>query len=230
LAFDSVLHWGTLVALVLFFWPDLLKYFLAWIRSFSHFNLKTDEEARLAWYLLAGTVPAVVIGYFFADQIENNLRSPFLVSVMLILVGIILYFFDQYGQGLKNINQLSLKNSLVIGVAQALAFFPGVSRSGITIIAGLSQKLKRQQAAYFSFLLSTPVVFGGGLKKILDLTGDQIVGSDILILFFGFLSSAVTGYFCIKYFLKFLQSHSLKVFAYYRVILGIVILVILLFR
>ena len=231
LAFDVVLHLGTLVALVLFFFNDLWKYFTAWLQSLINWNLKNDQNQRLAWYLFLATLPAAIAGYFLEDQIESIFRQPSLVALMLIIFGIVLYGADRYFKQEKAIEHLNAKNSLIIGVAQIIALVPGVSRSGITIIAGLSQKLKRDQAARFSFLLSAPIVFGAGFKKLIDLfSTNEIIGSDFLLLSVGFISAAVTGYLCIKYFLKFLQSHSLNIFVYYRLILGVIILLILLIK
>ncbi|MFA6254707.1 MAG: undecaprenyl-diphosphatase UppP [Patescibacteria group bacterium] len=231
LAFDVVLHLGTLVALLLFFRFDVINYLLAWFQSFSRWELKSNNNQRLAWYLFLATLPAAVIGYFLGDQIEILFRQPGVVALMLIIFGIILYLADKFFVQLRTITELNLGSSLVIGLFQALALIPGVSRSGITIIAGLSQKLKRQDAARFGFLLSLPVIFGAGLKEFLSLLSDNLlVGADFFILILGFLVSAVTGYLCIKYFLKFLENHSLKVFAYYRIVLGAVILVMLYFN
>ena len=231
LAFDVVLHLGTLVALVLFFYREIIKYVFSWIQSFFKWDLKNNNNQRLAWYLFLATLPAAFVGYFLEEQIETVFRGSFSVALMLILFGVVLYLADKYLLQVKTIEQLNLNNSLVIGVLQSLALVPGVSRSGITIIAGLSQKLKRGEAARFGFILSMPIVFGAGLKKVLDLYSDKLmIGSDFVILALGFLTSAITGYFCIKYFLQFLQSHSLAVFAVYRIILGIIILLLILWK
>ena len=230
LAFDVVLHLGTLVALIVFFFADILKYLIAFFESLVAWNLKNNLNQRLAWYLFIATLPAAIVGYFLEDRIEMVFRSPFLVALMLIIFGVILYLADKFFFKLKTINELSLANSLTIGLFQAIALIPGVSRSGITIIAGLSQKLKRKDAARFSFLLAVPIIFGAGLKKTIDLiSGSAISSADFLALILGFLSSAVTGYFCIKYFLKFLENHSLKIFAWYRIVLGLLIIFVILF-
>lgn len=229
LAFDVVLHLGTLVALLLFFRLEILKYLLAWFKSFIKPNLGNTNQL-LAWYLFLATIPAAVAGYFLEEQIETIFRSPISVSVMLIVFGIILYVADKFFRQDKTMEQLKLGNSLFIGIFQALALVPGVSRSGITIIAGLSQKLKREEAAKFSFLLSIPIVFGAGLKKVIDLFNQAtFISNDLLILASGFFTAVITGYLCIKYFLKYLQNHSLKVFAVYRVGLGLLIIFIILF-
>jgi len=231
LAFDVVLHLGTLVALFIFFFKEIYFLLLSWFQSFINWNLKDNINQRLAWYLFIATIPAAIVGYFLESQIEMVFRNSFLVAVMLIIFGVLLYFADNYFSKDRNIDQLKLGNSLIIGIAQMISLIPGVSRSGITIIAGLSQKLNRKEAARFSFLLAIPIVFGAGLKKTADLFSQNILAtSDVTLLILGFLASAITGYFCIKYFLKFLQSHSLAIFAYYRIILGIIILLILLFK
>jgi len=230
LAFDVVLHLGTLFALVVFFWKEVWQLVSAWLQSFARWDLKNNDNQRLAWYLFAATIPAALAGYFLESLIETIFRSSAIVAVMLIVVGILLYLADQYFSKAKDFSQLNLSNALIIGVAQVIALIPGVSRSGITIIAGLSQKLNRQAAAHFAFLLAMPIVFGAGLKKVSDLVIERSGDLDYLILTLGFLSSAITGYFCIKYFLRFLQSHSLKAFAVYRIVLGVIILIILMLQ
>lgn len=228
LAFDVILHLGTLVALFIYFFSDVKKYLAAFFQSIIKPDLKNNKEQLLAWYLLMATFPAAIIGFYFERIVEVYLRNSIIVAMMLITFGILLYLADSFFQKSKKMTELSPQGALLIGFAQALALIPGVSRSGITIIAGLSQKLQREQAAKFSFLLSIPIVFGAGLKKILDL--QKIDTNQLFILGIGFIASAVVGYFVIKYFLKFLQTHSLKVFAYYRIALGLVILTALFFN
>ncbi len=227
LAFDVVLHVGTLCALLVYFRNDIVKLLRAFFKSFSNWNLKGDSTQRLAWYLAIATIPAVLAGVLLEDIIEATLRNTTVVAVMLIVFGILLYAADTYGKKNKSIGEVSLKASILIGCAQAIALVPGVSRSGVTIITGLSQKLKREAAARFSFLLSIPIVVGAGAKKTIDLFSSSSITSDqYVILLGGFLASAVVGYMCIKYFLKFIQRYSLKVFAYYRIALGIIILIL----
>lgn len=231
LSFDVILHLGTLLALGIFFFKDIIKYLFAFFRSFTKWNLKSDFDQRLAWYLFLATIPALGIGYFFEKIFETYFRNPSIVAWVFIIFGIILFLADNYFSKIKNLDQLKLSNALIIGCAQVVAFIPGVSRSGITIVAGLSQKLKRQEAARFSFLLAIPATFAAGAKGLLDLYQMNALGlSNLIVLLAGFLTSALVGYLCIKYFLKFLANHSLKVFAYYRVIVGIIILIILSFH
>ena len=223
LAFDVVLHLGTLLALALFFWRDVATYAAALLQPPSH----QDENQRLAWYLVFATLPAAAAGYFFESIIETALRSTTIVALMLIGVGALLYAVDRYAPKIKAMNHLTLGGALFIGCAQALALIPGVSRSGITIIAGLSQKLNRAAAARFSFLLSMPIVLGAGLKKTIELFSSQTLElAQLQALGVGFLSSAIIGYLVIRYFLRFVERHSLAVFAYYRILLGILLLLI----
>ncbi len=224
IAFDVILHLGTMVALIAFFFFDLLKYLKAWLQSLIAPDLKNNDTQRLAWLVFLAAIPAGLVGLLAEKEIENFFRSPVVVGIMLILVGVVLFFADKFASLLKPLNKLNVKDSLVIGLAQILSLIPGVSRSGITIIAGLSQKLNRKDAAYFSFLVSTPLILGAGLKKFIDLIQMDLAYADVYSLLIGFFVSAITGYLCIKYFLKFLERNSLKIFAYYRIVLGIVLL------
>jgi len=215
--FDVILHLGTLLALLLFFYKDIVKI----INGF--FSSKKSLEKRLGWYIIIGTIPAAVAGFFFDDLIEEKFRSVGVVAIMLIVVGILFWLFEKWSKKLKNMSQMTWLDSLVIGIAQAVALIPGVSRSGITIIAGLGLKMKRDEAARFSFLLSMPIIFGAGLKKVLSM--GSVSDYSIMILLLGFLSSFVAGYFAIKYLLKFLSHHSLNIFALYRLVIGCLILI-----
>ena len=225
-AFDVVLHLGTLMALLLFFWRDVIRYILAFFKSFVHWDIRSDIDQRLAWYLLIATVPGVIAGALWEDMIDTALRNTTVVAWMMIIIGIILFFADRWSKQQRTLSSISLSGAIGIGVAQALALVPGVSRSGITIIAGLAQKLNREAAARFSFLLSMPIVAGAGAKKMVDLlTSSNDLAGERIVLATGFVTSAIVGYLCIKFFLKYLQSHSLAVFAYYRVALGIIIII-----
>lgn len=227
-AFDVVLHLGTLAALLLFFWRDVIRYLAAFFKSFVRWNVRTDIDQRLAWYLLLATVPGVIAGALWEDIIDTTLRNTLVVAITMIVVGIILFFVDRFSKKQYSLDSITLPGAIGIGVAQALALIPGVSRSGITIIAGLAQKLNREAAARFSFLLSMPIVAGAGIKKAFDLfTTSNSLSGQAIVLAVGFVTSAIVGYLCIKFFLKYVQSHSLAVFAYYRVAVGVIILITL---
>lgn len=230
-AFDVMLHLGTLTALIAFFYRDLYRYAVAWLQSIFRVQSRSKSDSKVAWYLFFGTIPAAIVGYFFEEQIVDYFRNPIIVAGMLIAVGLLLGIVDKYGKKTKHISELTFTNAAVIGFFQVLALIPGTSRSGITIIAGLTQKLNRHEAAKFSFLLSTPVIFGAGIKKMYDLFSQNLMLSEqVTIMAIGFVTSAIVGYACIKYFLKFLERYSLTVFMYYRILLGIIIIVLVSIR
>jgi undecaprenyl-diphosphatase len=212
LSFGVALHFGTLLALLVYFradWMNLIK--SLW------------QKDSMIWKLAVGTIPAGIVGTLLHDWIEQN-RSPFLIVFTLTLVSVFMIISERnYNEsqrtGLQGIN---FSNALFIGVAQAFALIPGVSRSGITIIAGLTKGLRRADAAKFSFLLGTPAVAGASLLETRNLIGAERIEIDIFIA--GILIAAVTGYIAIKYLLIFLQRHSLKPFAYYRFLLAFVII------
>ncbi len=227
LLFDVFLHLGTMIALIAFFYKEIIFLLLAFFKSIKHWNIKNDKDQRLAWMIIAGTVPAVIAGFFFESIIENYFHnssiSILVVAISLIAVGLLFFWVEKMAKKQKIINDIRLKDSLFIGIAQAIALIPGVSRSGITIIAGMARDFKREQAARFSFLLSIPIIAGAGLKSILSVSSWSDVSIGLIIV--GFLTSALTGYIAIKFLLNFLSNHSLKAFAWYRLIIGLLILV-----
>ena len=224
LAFDVALHLGTFLALVLFFYRDLEKIIRGFFSSLTNWNLSNNYNQRLAWLIILGTIPAVIAGYFGEDLIERYFRSPISVALMLIAVGLLFFVFEKKALKTGDLQTLSKTDSVIIGLAQALALIPGVSRSGITIIAGLGRKLKREEAARFSFLLSIPVVFGAGVKEVFNFGGLGL--NDLVIVILGGLSATIVGYLAIKYLLKYLANHSLNIFAWYRLTIGCLILIL----
>jgi len=228
LTFDVILHLGTLVALLIYFWREIIKLLKAWFRGLFNFKIKTEEE-KIAWLIFLGTLPAVLIGYLFQNIIQLYLHHANIVVLSLIIVAFLFFLVEKYASRKKKIKELNFKHAIWIGLAQAAALIPGVSRSGITIAAGMSYGLKRENAARFSFLLSIPIVFGAGIKKVSELNMSAIGQSDWLVLILGFLCSALIGYLAIKFLLKFLTKHSLRVFAWYRIILAAIVWTILYF-
>ncbi len=225
LLFDVLLHLATLLALVTFFFQDLKKIIKDFFTSFSSKTQKTNfnNEKKLPWLIIIGTIPATVIGYL-AEDVLIYFRNPTVVAINLTLIGLYLILVENYAKQNKDIKSLNFPKSFMIGLAQACAIIPGVSRSGITIVSGMVYGLKRNEAARFSFLLSIPIVFGAGLKKATELSLLNLNITDVWFLVVGFLGAFVSGYLCIKYFLKFLNSHSLKLFAWYRFALALAIL------
>lgn len=225
LAFDAALHLGTFVALLFYFKIELWNYLKGWIASLRFRSLQTPEQ-RMPWLILLGSVPAVVVGLLAETWIEGVLRSSVIVSVMLILVGCLMLVIERRATPQTKLDDLSWKTALWMGIAQTIALIPGTSRSGITIIAGMQQKLKRADAARFSFLLSVPITFGAGMKKLIDVIGEPGIPWGLFGL--GILTSALVGWLALKFLLHFLSTHSLNGFAYYRFALAFIILLTLL--
>ena len=230
LDFDIALHLGTLAALVGYFFRD-------WIQLAAQaFGLKYEYDPalgrnrRLLWLLAIATIPVGALGYVFKDQAEGPWRNSLVIGTMLIVVGLVMYLAELVGQFKRDIGQVSFADSMVIGVAQALAIVPGVSRSGITISAGLMRHLDRHAAARFSFLLSTPALAGAALKAFLDLRKHGGLSPEMQIpVIVGVLVSAVTGWIVIAFFLRFLRTHTLRFFVYYRIVFGIIVIALAIF-
>jgi len=219
LAYDVALHLGTLVAVVAFFWSDWLDIFKLAIgkkKSSERYNSKT------LWFLIIATIPGVLAGFFLESLAETFLRHPIVIAGALIIFGLILYLVDKYFSTKKDLEKINWKDSIIIGVAQAIAIIPGVSRSGATITAGRLLGLDRMNAAKFSFLLSTPVIFGAAVLKF-SYFWKNISDLNLII---GILVSAVSGFLAIKYLLKFVQKYSYAVFFWYRLILAGIILIV----
>jgi undecaprenyl-diphosphatase len=220
LTFDVALHVGTLISVIAFFWKD-------WLSLINSALTKKDtREAKLFWYLVLGTIPGALIGYLLEEQAETVFRTPLLIGIMLIVMGIILYVVDRYCSSKKEIDNITLSDSLLIGLSQALAIIPGVSRSGITMTTGRALGLNRAAAARFSFLLSTPIIIGAGLFQLKDFA----LGDLNLIFLTGVVSSALVGFLSIGFLLKYLAQRNFAVFAIYRIIVGSAVIVLALVR
>ena len=229
LAFDTIVHWGTLVAVLAFFWRDFVALARAWARSLMERNLD-QTEAKLAWLIIVGTLPAALIGYLWQDFFESLFSSPSRVATLLLVTGAILAVSERLGKRQRSLDDLNWLDSVLIGLAQSLAIAPGISRSGATIAMGLLRGVKREAAARFSFLLATPIIFGAGLLQLLKLFQSGAVGAQLLPLVIGFLAAAISGYLCIKFLLAYLQRGRLYVFAIYCWLAGIASLTIFLMR
>jgi len=227
LSFDVALHAGSLIALVAYFWKDIVSYIIAFFSSLKKWNYATDENQRIVWLIIIATIPAGLIGYFFENLIEEKLRGVLIVAIMLILVGILFFIFEKFSRQNQALNQATAGKALIIGFSQALALIPGVSRSGISILAGMGTGLKRVDSARFAFLMSIPIFLGAVLKKALDLPGLNLGGHDAFILLLGLFSSLIVSFLAIKFLIGFLEKHSLNGFGVYRIVVGIVVLALL---
>ncbi len=228
LSFDVAMHLGTLVAVVAFFWRDLVRMAFAFLRSLRRRDL-SDPDQRLAYLVLASTVPAALIGYFLEDFFETAVRSPWVVVFNLVLVGVLFIVGESVGRRTRRASKLTFREAVGIGLAQAAALVPGVSRSGATITLGLFLGLRREEAARFSFLMSVPIIAGAGTLQLWEVVARGMDSYDALLFGVGFVSSAVVGYLAIRFFIGFVADHSLRAFAYYRFGLAAVVALLLVF-
>jgi undecaprenyl-diphosphatase len=227
LAFDVALHVGSLLAIVWAFWPEwrrLLQKGLGLIKN----RLKPrDHDQKMIYYLLIATIPGALAGFFLQEIVENVLRSPYIIVGTLIIFGGLLLLAEKRGKKTKGFDQITFKDALLIGFAQAVALIPGVSRSGVTISGGLAMGLKKEEAAKFSFMLSAPVILGAAIVKVPDISTGVLTS---LAFWGGLLSSFLFGLLSIKFILKFVQKHSYRPFVYYRFALALLIITFLLWR
>lgn len=225
LVFDTVVHWGTLVAVLAYFWRDWLALIGAWLRGLLRWDWH-DPQARLMWLLIVGSIPAAVIGYLLEDFFESLFGEPAWVGVFLLVTAGLLALSERLGERMRDMDDLHWPDALVIGLGQAAAIAPGISRSGATIAAGLFRGLRRTVAARFSFLLATPIIFGAGLFKLFDLFSTPDPLAQVPALAAGFLAAAVSGYLCIWGLLRYLQRGRLYPFAIYCACAGLLGLVV----
>jgi undecaprenyl-diphosphatase len=222
LTFDVALHFGTLIALVAYFYKDWFRLLKAAFTSLTKKRVNYSSEEKLFWYLVLASIPGAVFGYLLEKQAETIFRSPLLIALMMTVMGIFLLAADQASRKNKDLQQVSFLDSILIGLSQAMALIPGVSRSGITITTGLSRGLTRTAAARFSFLLATPITAGAALLKAkaffhAGINREALVGIAVST-FFGFLS--------IKYMLAYLQKYTYRVFVVYRFLFSLVVVVV----
>lgn len=227
LPFDAALHLGTLLSVLLFFGATWLSLVRAALRSLMDRSL-ADSEAQLAWLIVLGTLPAALAGFFFESTLESSVRSPAFVAVMLIVFSVPFVVAERWGARTRAEGDMTWRDSAIIGAAQAVALVPGVSRSGMTMSAGLLRDLDRAAAARFAFLLSAPIIAGAGLKQLADTLGayrDGLLNGDDLAFFAtGFVVSTAVGYAAIAFLMGFLVQRGLMPFVWYRVGLGAAVL------
>jgi undecaprenyl-diphosphatase len=243
LPFDTSLHLGTLIAVLIFFGKDWVRLIQAGFASIRERKIGADPDRRMAWFIVLGTLPGAVLGILAESKIDALFhqpgvpiqREPMLVMAFLIaLLGAALLLADRLARHTKELKGLTLKEVLVIGFAQALALFPGISRSGSTITAGLALGFKRADAAKFSFLLSAPIIAAAGGKGLVEvisqLKSGALAGQELALFGVGLLAAAISGYLCIHFLLQYLQKHSVAVFVYYRWALAAIVAIVALVR
>lgn len=229
--FDVALHLGTLVGVVAYFRHDLAAILAGAWRSVRGRSLD-DFEERLPWYIVLATLPAVVVGALFGGLIEEHLTSPAQIAVQLIVFGLLLYAADRFMLGTRLMERIDLKDSTLVGVAQAVSLMPGVSRSGITITAGLARGYSREAAARFSFLLSIPAIAGAILYEGFGtfVTGEGLPPGAGSAFVWGIVTSAISGYLAIWFLLRYVRNHSFLPFVIYRCGLGVIVLAVVVAR
>jgi len=224
-AFTAVTQLGTMAAVLLFFREDLLRVARTWLASLRRPELRHELDARMGWYLILGTIPIAIFGLLFENQIETGARDLVLMGITLILLGFVLLAAERTGRRTRGISDLTLRDGLIVGCAQAVALIPGVSRSGATITAGLFLGFERAAAARFSFLLSVPAVVLSGAFELYGIaSGEKSDQTGTVALIVATAVAFVAGYAAIAFLLRFLATHTTGVFVAYRVILGIVVL------
>jgi undecaprenyl-diphosphatase len=226
LAFSVMLHIATLLALLIYFRDDWLRLIPAGLASIRDRSLADDPDRRLAWLLIVATIPAVIAGVLLNDPIETAFRQPRLVAVTLVIGAAILFLADRLGSHARRMDSIGFPLALGIGAAQALALVPGISRSGISISAGLFAGLDRGSAARFAFLMATPITAGAGLWELRKvLVGEAGVSIPIVPLVGGMVAALIAGLLAIAVLLRYLRTHGLGVFVLYRLALAAVVIV-----
>ncbi|MDQ6965132.1 MAG: undecaprenyl-diphosphate phosphatase, partial [Mariprofundales bacterium] len=224
LAFDCVLHLGSLTAVMIYFRQDLWRMTQGFIHTLTTRSLDSDADGRLAWYILLGTIPVGLTGLAFKDLVEHDLRTMAVIGTTSILFGVLLGWADWRGLRRRSEADWSLKDAVIVGLAQAVALIPGTSRSGITMTAALMLGFTREAAARFSFLLSIPVIILAGGLKVKDWITAPEQAASTPILLFAYLLSALSAWLCIHYFLKYLERVGMGPFVIYRLLLGAILL------
>ena len=221
-SFDVALHFGTLISIGVFFFDDWLALLKGGYNRII--NKQKSIESKILFFLIIATIPGAIIGFVLDNLVGDNLfKMPLVIAIVLIVMGVFLYFIDKNSKAKIEFKNIDLKQSFIIGLSQAIAFIPGISRSGITMTSARMMGIKRKAAAKFSFMLSTPIILAATIFKLKDF--------DYSIPFFvGVVTSTISGMLAIKYMLKYLEKSNFKVFAIYRILVGALIIAIYLYR
>lgn len=226
-AFTAITQLGTEAAVLVYFWRDIVRILTAWFGSLFGRVPRSDPDVRMGWLIIVGSIPIVVLGLLLEDYITTAFRTLWLVATMLIVFGVLLAVADSYGRQRKPLDQLTVRDGILYGLAQSLALIPGVSRSGGTITAGLLMGYTREAAARYSFLLAIPAVFGSGFYKLIGAIGETdapyTMGQTLVATMIGF----VVAYVIIGWFLRFVSTNTYTLFVNYRILLGLFVFVML---
>lgn len=229
-SFDVALHFGTLLAIGIFFFKDWIKLIAGGYNQVV--KKEKSPEGRMFWYIVIATIPGGIIGFILDHFMEDYLSKPIIIAIALIVMGIVLYLVDKNCKSKTEYKDMTFKQTFLIGISQCLAFIPGVSRSGITMTAGRAMGVKRESAAKYTFMLSAPIVLAATIFKLKDFIEYFAIADTVGIIAFimGVIFSFIVGLFVIKFLLEYLRKGSFKIFAIYRVIIGIIVIAIYMVR
>lgn len=229
-SFDVALHFGTLLAIGIFFFKDWIELIIGGYKMIV--KKEKSTEGKMFWYIVIATMPGGIIGFVLDKYAESILTKPLIIAIALIVMGVILYLVDKYAKKETEYKDMTFKQTFLIGLSQALAFIPGVSRSGITMTAGRALGVKREAVAKYSFMLSAPIVLAATIFKLKDFIEYFLIAdiSGIIAFAMGVIMSFIVGIMVIKFLLDYLKKGSFKIFAIYRIIIGIVVIAICMVR
>ncbi|HQY19824.1 MAG TPA: undecaprenyl-diphosphate phosphatase [Ignavibacteria bacterium] len=225
-AYSAVIQLGTLIATLIYFRKDISQITKGFLNAVKKRDFLTNSDSKIFILIVTGTIPIAVIGLLFKGFIEGDARGLYVISCALILLAIVLYIAEKVGKRDKDMEDITLKDGIIIGFAQALALIPGSSRSGVTITAGLFRSLKREAAARYSFLLSIPAIGLSGLYELFK-ERHELLNENLLSLTIATVVSGITGFLAIAFLINYLKKHSNMIFVIYRIALGILILILL---
>lgn len=225
-AFDVLVQMGTLVAVIIYFRQDLWAIIQAFVRALVQRRPFGDPQANLGWYIILATIPAGLAGLLLKSKVEEVFNSPVITALFLFFTAFILFLSEWLGKRTRMLENITWKDALWIGCAQAISIFPGVSRSGSTIAGGLSRNFERKSAARFSFLMSIPIMLAAGVLAVTDLLEIPNLASFLPNVAAGLISAAIVGYLSIHWLLSYLTRHSLRSFAYYCIAIATVTLIV----
>lgn len=223
--FNVLIQLGTLVAVIIYFWKYLFEIIIAVVKGIISKDPFGTKEAKLGWMVVLSTIPAVIGGLFLEDQVEAAFQSVQFTAFFLLFTALLLWVSEKFSTRIKNMEEITTLDAIIIGLFQVLAIFPGVSRSGSTIAGGVLRKLKREEAAKYSFLMSIPVMLGAGVMSINDLLSVSDLASFLPVLLIGFVTAGIVGYLSIHWLLQFLNKNKLSYFSIYCVVISIITLI-----
>lgn len=226
-SFTAVIQLGTELAVLLYFAKDIARLLVAWVRGLFNSSVRREPDYLMAWYIVIGSIPIVILGALFQDTIRTSLRNLWITATVLIVFALLLGLADRLGSQRRD--ELTLRDSIGMGLAQSLALIPGVSRSGGTLTAGLALGLDRAAAARYSFLLAIPAVFGAGVLSVFDLFSKENVGQQTSVAqtVAATVIAFVVGYASIAWLLRYVSKHSYSIFVWYRIVIGLLVMALL---